>query len=260
MPTEGPALWSEAVTITLEGPPQPGAEPAWWSNVDRNQSPPTVIDAKVTHETRSAAQIAAAKSGVSAEAQPRRLRSETFRLDEIRQTAYEVPARSARVATAEEEAETEASTAGQLGGIDPEQLRELLRQQVRGRSVPRVSHPLSGAASEPTSTEAHPFRQQAARHAAQSVHPLAGTGEPVPDDESAEPIERVRLGQGPSFAHPPHPLSQRPAWAPLGSSLPPIESVGSDATTMPAASDRADAIPAHEEKSPTYGTWHPLGG
>jgi hypothetical protein len=87
-PADGGApVWSEAVTMVLDGPPQPGAEPTWWANADR--SPPSVARHEISRRSGPAADLA----GAEAEGSPRRaLRTDTFSLGEVQPISYEQPA------------------------------------------------------------------------------------------------------------------------------------------------------------------------
>jgi hypothetical protein len=255
-PKEGPTLWSEAVTITLEGPPQPGAEPAWWKTLDGAPSPPTVIDAKITHETRSAAQAATSAAGQGDErSAAKKLRTDTFRLDEIQQAAFEVPT---------DEAAADAAPSGDrpvpaldASEIDPELLRELLNQQAR-RKTPawKKPHPL-----ERTSNAEAPVPRPSGRTAtrpSRTPHPLEVGTPPAEPDASDEPaLPRTRFGTR-SLSKPPHPLSQRAAWKPLGSSLQPLRSAGMEASSASRFQETAGPA-AGGPRADDLGDWLPLG-
>ncbi|MBA3312656.1 MAG: hypothetical protein M3552_00075 [Planctomycetota bacterium] len=164
---EGDTVWSEALTMILEGPPRPGSEPNFWSSSDAQALVGRGNQIEVTKRSGTPAQL---KASASSEAAPRKLRSETFSLSELQQVGYEVPVRR-----------TSASATSQ-------------RKPVRN-----VTHPLAvpldendsasfekGAASSPS---AHPFEASRAMRSGKA-HPLEATLERRETPVRSHPLTR----------------------------------------------------------------------
>lgn len=154
----GPPLWSEAVTMVLDGPPQPGAEPAWWTNIDRSKAPPTVASYDINHKRGTLAQLngdAQQNGDKQAAGEPTRtLRTDTFSLGTIRPVAYEAPTAVERP---------------QPSSRSPLKARPAPNFVDDLAVLPSQSHPLSS--NEQPAVSSHPLTRTASGRPAKS-HPL----------------------------------------------------------------------------------------
>ena len=183
-PRQGPAIWSEAVAMTLEGPPRPGQEPLTMARGGNGQPLPTIAEAKFTHRRGPAHELS--DSGRAPEA--RRLRTDTFRLGGVEQTAYEAPQRRPQ------------ATVGNvpLDELDSATLRRMLK--AANQPKPSESHPLLSDRVEPTAAD-HPLGGRATIRLPRS---------PVPAEERAVPAAPARRpGQRISVVGRDSPLTRR---------------------------------------------------
>lgn len=193
-PKAGPVIWSEAVTMTLEGPPRPGNEPLSMAGHDPDvPSLPTVVDAELSHRVVPAS---------DRQQRPRRLRTDTFRLGEIERTAYEVPRREDEVSQDDE------SRTVTLDDFDAATLKQMLRET--GKRKPAGSHPLTSEPRRGGPAEAHPLRSSAS---ARSRPPFPADEEAMsPEDEEPSPVTEQPYRAGPARLARRHPLA-KPSFA-----------------------------------------------
>ncbi len=187
----GQAIWSEAVAMTLEGPPRPGQEPLSMAGKGPNAaSLPTIIDAKLTHRRASADELTAEGS----EAEPRRLRTDTFRIGEIQQTAFNGSPRKAATAGGVPVDELDAGT-----------LRQMLKD--KGKAKHAAAHPLETAERQHSSPGSHPLADSPAELLEWLDVPQEGA-EPTQAAAPAPPALRATLTGRDSPLTRRHPLSE----------------------------------------------------
>ncbi len=87
VPAEGPVVWSEALTMILEGPPRPGDEPNSWSTDEARQLVGQGNHIEVSKRSGTPAQL----RKFDESAPPRKLRSDTFNLPQVQQVSHQVP-------------------------------------------------------------------------------------------------------------------------------------------------------------------------
>ncbi|MGC1272542.1 MAG: hypothetical protein WBC44_02455 [Planctomycetaceae bacterium] len=150
----GPPVWSEAVTMVLDGPPQPGAEPAWWTNIDRSNAPPTVANYDISHKRGTLEQLNGGEE--MAGESPRTLRTDTFPLGAVRPVAYETPVLGAQAAAAPRSRLKARPAPGVVDepGIPPTQSHPL----TGGDALGPASHPLNRSTSG-RPAKRHPLEQ-----------------------------------------------------------------------------------------------------
>jgi hypothetical protein len=162
----GPPIWSEAVNMVLDGPPEPGAEPAWWTNVDR-KSTPSAPRLDITHERGTLEQLRQKDEAATPE---RTLRTDTFSLDAIRPVSYEFPAfpnRTRRESRPVAKAISASNTARNVGRHEQVPSDDLKRSTSIGRQ------------SENGDDADHPLAAFGAGEYGGSQHPFAGTANPL---------------------------------------------------------------------------------
>lgn len=90
----GPQIWSEGVTMVLDGPPRPGDEPAWWARIDRSKSPPTVASYEIGHKSGTLSQLNGDDHETAKPVDP--LRTQTIPLGPIRPASFQTSHESRR--------------------------------------------------------------------------------------------------------------------------------------------------------------------
>ena len=174
-PQTGPPIWSESITMTLDGPPRPGNEPLSWSSPEAQDLKNVTNQMSVARTRGTPAQLEGRESATADPA--RRLRTDTIPLGALQQIVYEVPSPAAKTETTRRPAESAESTRsvvplGQaLAGLNLEEALE-------------VSHPL-GADSKPVRGRAHPLLGHPA--AAEQV-PSNASSDQMPSDH---PLSKV---------------------------------------------------------------------
>jgi len=215
-PREGPVVWSEAVTMTLEGPLRPEADRAG----DRDGISPTVSDYRVTR-----AQIPASDLQGDADAQPRRMRVQTFPLGGIQQASYQAAA---------------SAIDGAARPLDADAIEQRLDRILHERSKePKREHPLRSGRGMDSDQGSRVSPEPERDVSAEPARPRSG---PSPeravadatdgDGDARYPGKRLKLAGRQTFAHGHHPLMtsrspRRTDLAPL-----PEEPVAVDATPV----------------------------
>lgn len=86
VPAEGPVIWSEALTMILEGPPRPGDEPNSWNTDEARELVGQGNHIEISRRSGTPSQL----RKLADSEPPRKLRSDTFTMPQVQQVSHQV--------------------------------------------------------------------------------------------------------------------------------------------------------------------------
>jgi hypothetical protein len=231
-PAEGRAIWSEALTMILEGPPRPGNEPKSWGTPEAHALVGQGNHIQVTTQHGSVAELN--KDRETMAAAPRKLRSDTYAMPELQQVSYETPAGRNERSPARS---SEPVSLPKKGG---ENSRKRLGTSSSGhplQATPKKSesaHPLAATASEPWAGE--------------NWHPPTRVNAATLDEPTGFPTARTLIDR--HKTPPSHPLLQQDVTeaGPAEREIPDLQPLAGLQTAV----SRRLSDPDHEFRRPTY--------
>lgn len=170
-PKEGPPIWSEAMTMILEGPPRPGQEPNSWTQSEESPASSAKTTLAISNQKGTLTQLNSGQS--ENQSADRKLRTHTFPLGGIQQISHEQMEQSPQI---------------ESPAILPPEIEEKLQNLTQQERQSPSGHPLAAASNTTRQQESHPLNAMRPAPLASPVGPTRNLHPLNQTDRLLEPL------------------------------------------------------------------------